>query len=102
MGAGPSLVRLEYVLPEEIGGETAQLRIFDHRCGGGGILGAATERGQTVARENELRRSRQVREQHQGRTRKRCGVEVHVVNFINFIILHDYVIYLFFFGIEMD
>lgn len=64
MGADPSFVRLKYVMFEEIGGEAAQLRIFDYRRRGRGILEAETRRGQTIARESELRGSCQVREEH--------------------------------------
>jgi len=40
MGAYPSFIWFKYVLFEEIGGGTTQLRIFDYRCGGRGILEA--------------------------------------------------------------
>lgn len=94
MGADPSFVRLKCVLLEEIGGEAAWLRIFGYCQGGGGILEAKTGRGQTVAGENELRGSCQVREEHQGRTRKRRGVEVHVVNYLYYF-TQFYTIYRF-------
>lgn len=68
LGADSPIVGFKRVVSEETRGEAAQLRILDHRRGGGGILATEARRGETIARESDLRGGRQVGEEHQGRT----------------------------------